>query len=69
MPHLASYVSQVGVKEIHHDGWRKYIQYFPEMKILLTGRDPRDIYISLFYRVKKWQREFFRDILSWSSRR
>ncbi|OHB35309.1 MAG: hypothetical protein A3G70_02015 [Planctomycetes bacterium RIFCSPLOWO2_12_FULL_39_13] len=58
MPHLASYVSQVGVKEIHHDGWRKYIQYFPEMKILLTGRDPRDIYISLFYRVKSGKGNF-----------
>lgn len=52
IPLLASRVRQVGVKEIHHKGWRKYIQYFPKMKILLTGRDPRDIYISLHYRIK-----------------
>lgn len=52
IPQLASYIKQVGVKEIHHKGWRRYIQHFPRMKILLTGRDPRDIYISLYYRVK-----------------
>lgn len=58
IPQLASCVSQVGVKEIHHDGWKKYIHYFSEMKILLTGRDPRDIYISLFSRVKSGKGNF-----------
>lgn len=58
MPHLASCVSQIGVKEIHHDGWRKYRQHFPEMKFLLTGRDPRDIYISLYYRMKSGKGNF-----------
>ncbi|KFI23324.1 sulfotransferase [Nitrosococcus oceani] len=45
-------IQQWGVKEIRHRNWRRYYQQFPEMKVILTGRDPRDIYISLFYRQK-----------------
>ena len=58
MPQLVSHVKQIGVKEIHHKGWRRYIQHFPKMRILLTGRDPRDIYISLYYRVKSGKGNF-----------
>lgn len=62
-PHLAAQVQQFGVKEIRHEGWRRYARAFPEMKIVLTGRDPRDIYISLYYRLneergKRWRGEF-----------
>lgn len=63
LPKLLEQVSQVGVKEIFHDGWRGYARAFPGMKVLLTGRDPRDIYISLHARVKesggkRWQGPF-----------
>jgi hypothetical protein len=37
----------LGIKEIHHHGWEKIYQVFPEMKVILIGRDPRDIYFSL----------------------
>lgn len=63
MPQLNQCVQQIGVKEIRHEGWRKYLRYFPDMKFVLTGRDPRDIYISLYYRLEKergrrWKGEF-----------
>jgi len=62
IPQIGSHIAQIGVKEIRHEGWRKYLKQFPEMKVLLTARDPRDIYISLHYRVKsgkgKWTGEY-----------
>ena len=58
LPRLLSLVGQIGVKEIRHDRWRRLFRLFPDMKILLTARDPRDIYLSLHYKVKndnvKW---------------
>ncbi|MDZ7342903.1 MAG: sulfotransferase [candidate division KSB1 bacterium] len=59
IPRLAALIGQIGVKEIRHDRWRRLFRLFPEMKILLTARDPRDIYISLFYKVKN-------DHVTWS---
>ncbi|MCK4793739.1 MAG: sulfotransferase [Desulfobacteraceae bacterium] len=44
---------QVGVKEIVHRRWREYFKHFPNMKIVLTARDPRDIYISVYHRAKQ----------------
>ncbi len=62
VPEMLEKLQQVGVKEIRHDNWRNYIETFPEMKVVLTSRDPRDIYISLHGRFKKgtstWQGEF-----------
>ena len=62
VPQLSSCLIQIGVKEIRHEGWREWFHHFPEMRILLTGRDPRDIYISLYYRVKSgkgnWSGEY-----------
>ncbi len=46
-PELAWHARQLGVKEIRNEGWRSYARHFPGLKILLTGRDPRDIYLSL----------------------
>jgi hypothetical protein len=46
VPKLKVKISQVGIKEIRNAGWRQYLKYFPDMKFVLTGRDPRDIYIS-----------------------
>ena len=51
IPLLSSCLMQVGVKEIRHENWKEYFRCFPDMRILMTGRDPRDIYISLYYRV------------------
>lgn len=45
-------VQQVGVKEIKHEGWQHYVRHFPELKMLMLGRDPRDLYISAY---RKWQ--------------
>jgi len=53
LPKLKEHVLQIGVKEIRHDHWRRYQHHFPDMRILLTGRDPRDIYISLYNRYKR----------------
>jgi len=52
MPKLESRISQIGVKEIFHTGWEMYSRHFPEMRVILLGRDPRDIYISLYHRWK-----------------
>lgn len=47
VPSLLQHVSQIGVKEIFHADWRRVVGSFPEVRIILTARDPRDIYISL----------------------
>lgn len=52
LPKLKGVVEQVGIKEIHHSGWQGYERVFPGLKIVLTGRDPRDIYLSLYHRLK-----------------
>jgi len=59
IPQLAPFVSQIGVKEIRHRRWRRMLRRFPDMKVLLTARDPRDIYVSLYYKVKN-------DRVTWS---
>jgi hypothetical protein len=41
---------QIGVKEISHQGWGNYVRHFSELKVVMTGRDPRDIYISVYNR-------------------
>lgn len=45
-------LQQVGIKEIKHEGWKHYVRHFPELKMVMLGRDPRDLYISAF---RKWQ--------------
>jgi len=57
LPHLTC-DTQIGVKEIAHVGWQNYIKHFPDMKVILTGRDPRDIYLSMY-------RKSQRDRVSW----
>lgn len=53
VPALLAKVRQVGIKEIFHDEWRRVIDEFPETRIILTARDPRDIYLSLRSRYVK----------------
>ncbi len=47
VPALLRRVGQVGVKEIFHADWRRVVAPFPRVRIVLTARDPRDIYLSL----------------------
>jgi Sulfotransferase family len=47
IPEIQSSFSQVGIKEIFHANWRKMHAGFPNLRIILTARDPRDIYLSL----------------------
>ncbi len=43
-----SYI-QFGVKEVKNLDWKAYSEYIGNIKFLLLGRDPRDIYISYYY--------------------
>ncbi len=47
VPRMLGHMRQVGVKEIFHDHWRKYWKAFPGMRVVVLGRDPRDIYLSM----------------------
>ncbi|MFH1482489.1 MAG: sulfotransferase domain-containing protein [Patescibacteria group bacterium] len=52
---------QIGVKEIRNSGWKNYNTYFSDIKYILTGRDPHDIYISAYnvlQRSKSWKPSF-----------
>jgi hypothetical protein len=42
--------SQVGIKEIRHNHWKDILSVFPNTKAIITGRDPRDIYLSLYHK-------------------
>jgi hypothetical protein len=53
LPRLEAIVEQVGVKEIRLDGWRHYVRVFPEIRVLLTARDPRDIFLSIVHRRRR----------------
>jgi hypothetical protein len=53
IPLLERRFAQVGVKEIRHRHWRRYHDVFPDMRVVLLSRDPRDVFISLAYRVRK----------------
>ena len=51
LPKLDGLISQVGIKEIQHKHWEKVFRLFPDMKVILTARNPMDIYISHYNRV------------------
>jgi len=51
-PKVCRVVQQTGVKEIRHEGWEKIPRLFPNLKVIITARDPRDIYLSLAH---KWE--------------
>lgn len=50
---IGPYAAQIGVKEVRHRGWQNYVRHFPDMRVVVTGRDPRDIYLSIHQR---WQK-------------
>ncbi len=45
--------SQVGIKEIRHKHWEIVLDAFPDTKAIVTARDPRDIYLSLYHKKMK----------------
>jgi hypothetical protein len=47
VPRILDNTSQVGIKEIFHANWRRIERAFPNLRIVLTARDPRDIFLSL----------------------
>lgn len=49
-PRLPASIEQIGVKEIFHRGWERYARAYPDMRVVVLGRDPRDIYLSLLDR-------------------
>ncbi len=50
---LAPHIEQIGVKEITHTGAVDVSKVFPDMRVVVTVRDPRDIYLSLYHRRKE----------------
>ena len=50
LPELLRVFFQIGIKEIRHKQWRNVHKAFPDMRVILTGRDPRDIYLSLYHK-------------------
>lgn len=49
VPLLKKHIMQIGVKEIVNTNWKKYIEAFPNTKVILLGRDPRDLFVSIYY--------------------
>lgn len=62
LPQMGRLAQQVGVKEIDNRGWKNYYTHFPNMKVILTGRDPRDMYLSLFHKWKSGKFSHHREI-------
>jgi hypothetical protein len=62
LPQLQANIQQIGVKEIKHMGWENYARHFPNMKVIVTGREPRDLYLSLYQKFRRgsmvWQGKF-----------
>jgi hypothetical protein len=50
---ISPFVEQIGIKEIQHEGAESVSAMFPDMKVVVTVRDPRDIYLSLYHRRKE----------------
>lgn len=50
---LAPHVEQLGIKEITHTGHEDVSRIFPAMRVVVTVRDVRDIYLSLYHRRKE----------------
>lgn len=49
IPLLEEHIDQIGVKEVWNTEWKNYLKFFPDTRIIVTGRDPRDLYISVYY--------------------
>ena len=40
----------IGVKEIRHEGVSRVSRSFPDMRVIVTMRDPRDIYLLMYHK-------------------
>jgi len=62
LPRINPHIAQIGIKEIFHANWRAIQKGFPNLRVVLTARDPRDIYLSLHNRYMSgaaiWNGEF-----------
>lgn len=52
----AGRIGQLGVKEIMHEGWERVSRAFPAMKVVITVRDPRDIFLSMWHKRERLER-------------
>lgn len=50
---VADKIPQIGVKEVRNNNWEVYRNIFSNIRYIIIGRDPRDIYISRHYYVKR----------------
>jgi len=53
LPRLRLHVRQAGIKEIHHERWEALVNAIPDMAVIITARDPRDIYLSLLHKSRR----------------
>ncbi len=49
-PALLAHVGQIGIKEINHAGGERLLEAMPRARVVVTGRDPRDVYLSLHHK-------------------
>lgn len=47
LPEIHNHFSQVGIKEIYHSQWRTLFEEIDNIKVVITVRDPRDMFLSL----------------------
>lgn len=50
---LNGYIAQLGVKEIRLKTVSQYLKWFPDAKVVLTGRNPKDIFLSCHYKLMR----------------
>jgi hypothetical protein len=60
LPAVLLHYRQIGIKEIYHEQWARLFDAIPDIKVIVTCRDPRDIYISLmemrrYYKDPDWK--------------
>lgn len=61
VPLLLPHVNQLGVKEIENVGWGNYVRCFPNIRIIIVGRDPRSLYISIYNWFKRKNTDRWKD--------
>ena len=50
---LSKAIPQIGIKEIRHQGWEMYLNLFDDIRWVVLAREPRDIYVSAHYFLKR----------------
>ena len=52
-PQIRKHIDQIGIKEIRNKGWERLADSFPDMRVIVLARDPRDIFLSLVLKSAK----------------